>query len=148
MPAHTEQTPGEQPEPEPEPERGTYELRSPYRPLPREALRRLHDDFDVVEELESDGGGRNGGVIVRQLPPEPFRDRYELIVVDEPVVVYSTERGKRVEIYTNPDKVVADGGELGLSPSDAVQRAEQMDDWTVIEGDPDAVYLSPQLSES
>jgi hypothetical protein len=114
----------------------TVEIRSPYRPLTRGARRALQDAVTVIEELESDERGRNGGVIVDERPPEDVLEDHELEVVRDPVVEYETEGGKPIEIYTDPDAVMIGPNEASMSPAAAVEKAEDSDRFTRTGGNP------------
>jgi len=112
----------------------TYPIRSPYRPLPRAARQALSDAVTIVDELEGDESGRNGGVIVDERPPEDVLEKYEL-EIDLPLhkanahkidanyeSIWRSPENELVVIY--PDRVEVSGREYDLDPASARQRAE------------------------
>lgn len=111
------------------------EVRSPYRPLPREARKRLREMFDTVEFIDGGDDGRDESVMVPERPPEDFLEQYELEVRRDPTVTYETPNGE-VYIYTDPGRVVAEGVETNMDPVVAVERSEEKDYFTLKSGDP------------
>lgn len=112
----------------------TYPIRSPYRPLPRAAREALADTATILEELDADETGRNGGVIVDERPPEGLLDEYEL-EIDLPLheanahkidanyeSIWQSPENDLVVIY--PDRVEVNGREYDLDPDSARERAE------------------------
>lgn len=112
----------------------TYPIRSPYRPLPRAAREALADTATILEELEADETGRNGGVIVDERPPEDLLEEYEL-EIDLPLhkanahkidasyeSIWRSPENDLVVIY--PDLVEVNGREYDLDPDSARERAE------------------------
>ena len=116
-------------------------VESPYRPLPLSARKELKQNYEVVDWIDPDEGGRNGGVILTERPAEELLERFELEVIRDPDVVYHTDHDEVVEIYTGPDMVVTDGVEAsGMSPQEAVEIAEEQHRFTLEEGDPESVF--------
>lgn len=116
----------------------TYVIRSPNRPLTRNAKHALKS-YGIVEELDStDSMGRNNGVRVEELPPDDVLSKHELVVEQDPVVVFETPSGSSVRVFVDPDRVIADGTETTQTPEDAVEHALD-NDWDVVAGDPDAI---------
>jgi hypothetical protein len=120
------------------------ELRSPFRPLPRSARKELADTVEILDDLDGDESGRNDGVVVGSRPPEAIIKRYELRVVREPEIVYLNDDGAgdptRVEIYTDPDKVVEGGRELEtMTAVETIKQAEKQEPFTRIDGCPEFV---------
>ena len=120
------------------------EVRSPYRPLPRAARKMLSQDFGGVKELEPDEGHRGGGYLVMERPPQDFLDRFELKVIRDPAVSYQTDGGDVVDIYADPDRVIAGGTETNLTALEAVKNAESEDRFTLTAGDPENVPGWPE----
>lgn len=118
-----------------------YVIRSPNRPLTRNAKKALKP-YGIVEELDStDNMGRNNGVRVEELPPESVLSEHELVVEQDPVVVFETPTGSTAHVYVDPDSVIADGTETTMSPEDAVEHALE-NEWDVVSGDPDQVLAT------
>jgi len=111
-------------------------VESPFRPLPRAARKKLRANHEIVEWIESDETGRNGGVLLTEWPSEQLLEDYELTVIRDPELVYHTDSDEIVEIYTDPDEVLVDGYDAHLSVQEAVTEAEKQDRFTLQEGDP------------
>jgi len=114
-------------------------VESPFRPLPRAARKKIRAEYEVVEWVDSDETGRNGGVILTEWPSEELLEKYELTVIRDPDVVYHTDSNEIVEIYVDPDEVLVDGRDARISVEEAIENAEQQDRFTLEEGDPMAV---------
>lgn len=84
-----------------------YVVRSPNRPLTRSARRALAE-YEIIDDVESDTAGRNGGVITADRPPQEVLDTHELYVDEPPDEVWTTG-DTRIEIYIAADRVVVDG---------------------------------------
>ena len=114
-------------------------VESPYRPLPRSARKELRQNHEIVEWIDSDETGRNGGVILTEWPSEELLEKYELTVIRDPDVVYHTDSNEIVEIYVDPDEVLVDGRDARISVQEAIELAEEQDRFVLEEGDPMAV---------
>jgi len=120
--------------------KNTVRVESPYRPLPRQARKELKANYEIVEWIDSDETGRNGGVILTERPSEELLERFELSVIRDPDLIYETDSDEIVEIYTNPPKILTDGVEAkGLPIRQAVDIAESTERFTRIEGDPEPI---------
>lgn len=85
-----------------------FVVRSPNRPLTRSARRAL-SEYEIIDDVESDSAGRNGGVVTADRPPQELLDTHELYVDEQPDEVWTTDTDTRIEIYLDADRVVVDG---------------------------------------
>lgn len=92
-----------------------YVIRSPLRPLTRQARRDL-EEFDIIGAVDSpDGGMRNGGVLTAERPPRELLKEHELEVDEEPDEVWEGDGGERIEIYEEAGYATVDGREQSMS---------------------------------
>lgn len=118
-------------------------IRSPMRPLTRSARRDIEAVVNIVTELDSDENSRNGGFVTDERPPDDILEQNELTVDREPAVVYNTDGGRTIEVYTDPNKIVKDDQEgSNLTPTEVVEKAENMDHFTRLTGTPEDVTES------
>lgn len=116
-----------------------YVIRSPYRPLTRNARDAL-EEFNILRDVDAeDDMGRGNGVVVANLPPEDVLEKHELEIDRDPDVVFLPSKiDTTVEVYTDPEAVYDGATETSMDPIDAVEHALD-NDWDIVSGDPDAV---------
>lgn len=114
-------------------------IRSPYRPLTRNARDAL-EDFNILRDVDAeDDMGRGDGVVVAELPPKDLLEKHELEIDREPDVIFEPSKiDTVVEVYTDPDAVYDGATETTMDPIDAVEHALD-NDWDIVSGNPDAV---------
>ena len=106
---------------------------SPNRPLTREATAAL-EEYGIIERLEAQdvdtdvyavGDDVVIGVAVEERPPEDVLESNELIVEEEPIEVWETDR-QEIRIY--PTRVVATkDGEIDMDPEQAAAESREQD---------------------
>lgn len=101
------------------------------RPLTRSARRDLAD-YGIISEDAVNDFGHWTEVEVEEEPPADLLARHELRVDRDPDVIYRTDTGSEVLIYT--DSVIVDGTENTISPEEAKEHAEA-NGWEKVEGD-------------
>ena len=133
MPIPTEKTPKK--------ETAGIEIRSPNRPLPRSAKEKLNNISEIKAELSPPDGynHRMDGVIVADMPPKELLDEFELSIVCDPDIIYESDRGEEVLIYTDLNTVIMDGMEKDDDPRRIIEMAENADHMTLQKGNPDGV---------
>ncbi|WP_147441117.1 hypothetical protein [Halorubrum sp. Atlit-26R] len=113
---------GEQPE---------HTIESPNRPFPLSAKQELREAAETVTYEEPSSPGEPWLAHVDELPDDDVLDRFELSVVREPVEVWESDSDERVAIY--PEKVTADGYEMGFSPEEAKEKVREQDRFSPVD---------------
>jgi hypothetical protein len=114
------------------------EIRSPNRPLPRSAKKAILKETEIKTELSPPKGysRRMDGVIVADYPSESTMEKYELSVVCDPDIVYESDHGETINIYTDIDTVIMDGQENDRPIEEVIKMAEEADHITLKTGSP------------
>jgi len=114
------------------------EIRSPNRPLPRSARKAITEETEIKSELSPPEGysQRMDGVIVADYPSESTMEKYELSVVCDPDIVYESDHGETINIYTDIDTVIMDGRENDRPVEEVIKMAEEADHITRKKGSP------------
>lgn len=104
-------------------------IESTYRPYPLSAKKALRD---AVESIEFDDNNPRLAYS-SEVPPADLVDEYELDVHrdDDPVEVWETDHGDRVEIYD--DRVERNGTEASIGPEEAKEQARKQRSFTRID---------------
>lgn len=110
---------------------------SPFRPLTRGARDALQP-FDILEERSIREAGRQTEVDVAERPPDEVLEEHELIVDEDPLEVWETESGERIEIFETA--VIAEGVETTLSPEEAAERVRQEDRFSRVDVPEDSPF--------
>jgi|AntDeeMetageno50_2_1112565.scaffolds.fasta_scaffold28875_1 hypothetical protein len=107
------------------------EIRSPYRPYPLGAKKKLREADPAVEFPDDD----NRCAYVSELPPDDLLEEYELSVVrtDDPEEVWEVKGGETVEIFA--DRVERNGAEIPIDPEEAKKKAREQDYFTCVSPD-------------
>lgn len=106
-------------------EEETVTLVSYNRPLTRSARRAL-EEYGIEATEHPDEANRWSVVDVDERPPDDVLEQHELrIERGEPNRRYESDHGEAVEIYD--DIVLVDGRENPIDPSEAIDRAEELD---------------------
>lgn len=117
------------------------EIRSPNRPLTREAKKDLKNFTEINAELSPPEGynHRMDGVIVADLPPKDLLEKHELSVVSDPDIVYKSNKEERIFIYTDLNTVIMDGIERDDDPERIIEMSEDADHINLEKGNPSTV---------
>lgn len=124
------------------PEQNTtgVEIRSPNRPMTRQAIKDIKTHCTVKKKLDPIKGMRMDGVLVDKHPPDDLLEKHELYVVRDPDITYEVANDKTVSIYTNPEQVADSNGEITtMTVQEAIKHAEESDRFTLKQGDPTKV---------
>lgn len=103
----------------------TTTIVSPNRPLTRNARDALKP-YGIRSRDDPQEPGRQTVVELERRPPTSLREQHELTVDEPPVAAFDTGQ-ETVRIF--PDRVLAGAVEASLDPADALEQAEQRDDW-------------------
>jgi len=114
----------------------SHVVRSPYRPLTRDARAALRE-CGVVGWLPPLDGKRNNGALVRTRPDDDVLEEHELIVKEGPDEVWEDEHGVRVEIYHEKGKVTVGGVEEPADAGGAREACREQDRFTRVDTDAD-----------
>lgn len=119
----------------------TYTVRSPYRPFTRNAYAGLKE-HNILEEVETENCISNE-ITVAERPADKFLEKHELQIQNEPSVIFENDQGSKIQIYTDPNQVIAEGEKTVLHPWVAADELTESPEWEPTKGNPGEFYDPP-----